>query len=276
MKRLSFLSNVYRNYYKTIISATITAIFILSSNATYAALINSGFETGDFTGWSTIGDASVRDVTSGINPIQGIYSAIINVEDGEPPLTPLPNPISGNDPISGNNEVSLDLIDSFLGLPSGSSEGLKIIAGPSAFGDYAGSAIKQTITASAGQIISFDYKFLTSENPDEAFFNDFAFFSLVDSGGGFITSYLADTFTKPLNTSGSAYYNLESDLLNFSYIIPSSGTYTLGFAVVDVEDLDQHSGLLVDNISSVPIPPALWLFGSGLLGLAGMARRKKA
>ena len=26
----------------------------------------------------------------------------------------------------------------------------------------------------------------------------------------------------------------------------------------------------------VPIPPALWLFGSGMLGLVGMARRKKA
>jgi hypothetical protein len=26
----------------------------------------------------------------------------------------------------------------------------------------------------------------------------------------------------------------------------------------------------------VPVPPAVWLFGSGLLGLVGMARRKKA
>ena len=32
------------------------------------------------------------------------------------------------------------------------------------------------------------------------------------------------------------------------------------------------------NISAldIPIPSALWLFGSGLLGLVGMARRKKA
>jgi len=29
-------------------------------------------------------------------------------------------------------------------------------------------------------------------------------------------------------------------------------------------------------VETVPIPPALWLFGSGLLGLVGMARRKKA
>jgi hypothetical protein len=29
-------------------------------------------------------------------------------------------------------------------------------------------------------------------------------------------------------------------------------------------------------VEPVPIPPALWLFGSGLLGLVGMAKRKKA
>jgi len=33
-----------------------------------------------------------------------------------------------------------------------------------------------------------------------------------------------------------------------------------------------HSG----NVGAVPVPAAVWLFGSGLLGLVGMARRKKA
>ena len=34
----------------------------------------------------------------------------------------------------------------------------------------------------------------------------------------------------------------------------------------------------VDNIrlSAVPIPAAVWLFGSGLIGLIGIAKRKKA
>lgn len=32
----------------------------------------------------------------------------------------------------------------------------------------------------------------------------------------------------------------------------------------------------VSSVSAVPVPAAVWLFGSGLLGLVGIARRKKA
>ena len=34
--------------------------------------------------------------------------------------------------------------------------------------------------------------------------------------------------------------------------------------------------LKVSSVSTVPVPAAVWLFGSGLLGLVGIARRKKA
>lgn len=40
-----------------------------------------------------------------------------------------------------------------------------------------------------------------------------------------------------------------------------------------------HTGIWLYQgigVSAVPIPAAVWFFGSGLLGLAGMARRKKA
>jgi hypothetical protein len=42
-----------------------------------------------------------------------------------------------------------------------------------------------------------------------------------------------------------------------------------------------QSNIFWDNISitadvaAVPVPAAVWLFGSGLLGLIGVARRKK-
>lgn len=34
-------------------------------------------------------------------------------------------------------------------------------------------------------------------------------------------------------------------------------------------------GVLVVDVQAIPIPAAVWLFGSGLLGLVGIARRKK-
>ena len=34
--------------------------------------------------------------------------------------------------------------------------------------------------------------------------------------------------------------------------------------------------LMVESVEPVPVPAAVWLFGSGLIGLVGIARRKKA
>jgi hypothetical protein len=35
-----------------------------------------------------------------------------------------------------------------------------------------------------------------------------------------------------------------------------------------------YTGATVNSTSAVPVPAALWLFGSGLIGLAGVARRR--
>lgn len=43
-----------------------------------------------------------------------------------------------------------------------------------------------------------------------------------------------------------------------------------------VRDIDfDHISYAVWEVSAVPVPAAVWLFGSGLIGLAGFARRKK-
>jgi len=56
-------------------------------------------------------------------------------------------------------------------------------------------------------------------------------------------------------------------------LLDSTAITQIEFIVNGVANMDST----IDNITAVvPIPPALWLFGSGLLGLVGAAKRKTA
>ena len=54
---------------------------------------------------------------------------------------------------------------------------------------------------------------------------------------------------------------------------PDFGTFRMDLLLeVDVDNITVNSA----TVSAIPIPAAMWLFVSGLLGLVGTARRKKA
>jgi hypothetical protein len=53
----------------------------------------------------------------------------------------------------------------------------------------------------------------------------------------------------------------------------TAGPFT---GVVAYFDIGSGNSMYVTSVSAVPVPAAVWLFGSGLLGLMGMARRKAA
>jgi hypothetical protein len=53
------------------------------------------------------------------------------------------------------------------------------------------------------------------------------------------------------------------------------GWWNLGNCVADEGDAPYAQVDYTYEVSSVPVPAAVWLFGSALLGLAGVARRKK-
>jgi hypothetical protein len=105
-----------------------------------------------------------------------------------------------------------------------------------------GSALQLTFNAEAGDILSFDWNFLTNE-PDSTLVgsnDDFAFVDFQSS-----TIKPAD-ISSSLETSQTMFAD-ETRYETFSTEIDASGTYTLSLGVVNVGDVLFDSALLVDN-----------------------------
>ena len=87
-----------------------------------------------------------------------------------------------------------------------------------------------------------------------------------------------------LDTAGDVRFNVGSELLypgaDLALLAGLTSTFTLdvagfvGFAILDDPYHDNLGGVSL-NLSAIPVPAAVWLFGSGLFGLIGVARRRK-
>ncbi|GEM_PF-6736432 len=186
----------------------------------FGSFINNGSFENSFNNWRTIGDTSIETKAIGIAPTNGKSQALMT--------TGFRN--------SGGSVEESDLSD-FLDLPSGSLDGL--------LGGNAteGSGMKQTFTAKAGDILEFDYTFLTNEATPTKTFNDSAFFTL----GGF-TLELADTFDPTFSNKSVKGFSEATDTQTLKIAISKGGTYELGFGVTDLTDTIVDSGLLIDDV----------------------------
>jgi hypothetical protein len=85
-------------------------------------------------------------------------------------------------------------------------------------------------------------------------------------------------FSGPGSFYTDSAYNLGADPI-FSNIAHSASTANIQFFIqgVGIQDLNDESWAM-DNltvtVAPVPVPATVWLFGSGLLGLIGFARRR--
>jgi len=71
------------------------------------------------------------------------------------------------------------------------------------------------------------------------------------------------TFSDSAMISAGTYQLFGEHKLNNNYYTSTGSSYS-SFFIAD----------LTENISTVPLPAGTWPFGSGVLGLLGMARRK--
>jgi hypothetical protein len=243
--------------------------FLLAPVLAHADLINGGFETGNFTGWQTIGDALVIDSSIGTAPAGGTYQALVTNAPSRPSSERHFQSYSGNNSVLAVCPALLnDPLDTFLALPRCSLTQLATAISPlmlPSIVTWEGSAIKQTFTGNAGEILSFSWDFLT----DEGVPMDFAFVVLDGT-----LSLLAD-FSTVSSGSGTPFRN-ESGYHIFATILPTNGTHYIGIGVVDTFlDQDINSGVLVDKflVTKIPEPAAWLLFGLGLIAVARVGRR---
>lgn len=182
-------------------------------------VVNGNFEVGTFSNWRTIGDTRIETAALGTGTSEGTFQALLT---------------TGASASGGSVEQS-DL-EEFLNFSSGLLDNL-------GNGDATeGSAIKQTFTANAGDVLTFNWNFLTSEGTPSSF-NDFAFFGVSP-----FALELADTNSSGFFGTSAVNFSEETGFQTISVSIAQTGTYTLNFGVVDVGDTSVDSALIVDNI----------------------------
>ncbi len=163
---------------------------------------NLGFEHGNFTGWQTIGSTSIG---AGGAPDGDFYAAL--------------NSDSGN----WNDDI-----EAFLGVNSAAIDGITN-GNPTN-----GSAIKTTLALNAGDTVSFDWLFATS---DYVPYYDNSFFLTLNGS----LQQLAD-----VGIVGS-YGN--SGWQTHSFTVGVTGVYDIGFGVVNEGDSGVNSTLLIDHLN---------------------------
>jgi hypothetical protein len=128
---------------------------------------------------------------------------------------------------------------------------------------YEGSAIKNTVTVAAGDVLRFNWNFRTNESQPGGL-KDFAFFLV-----GNTVFKLAD-FTDA--TQPSTPYLWETGLRQYTFA--TAGTYSLALGIADIDDYNVSSALEISNARIEPVPEPSTIGLLTTVGfIVGMRRR---
>jgi hypothetical protein len=227
-----------------------SALLVALAAPAYAQIINGNFASA-LAGWSASGDASARDGAGFVT------TASLSGDDD--------NLGTGFHNFSGSEVSFASDLETALGLPA---DALSPDANGGVFA-FEGSALFQSVTVQAGDVLSFDWTLFSKE----AAGTDYAF--VVIDGTAFNLS------TGSSLSVGSTYdYGFTSGSQSFqSAPFASAGTFTIGIGVVDVDNFVSSSAVSFDNVALAAIPePSAFaaLAGLATLALATTRRRRRA
>ncbi len=239
-----------------VISAS--ALIACQSNAAAITLPNANFETGNLSGWNTIGSVSATGSTT----VTTYDSVVWSIGAAGTTMAHLES--------SGS---SIGSIEAILGLSAGTLNALN--TNPDGGSLTNGSALYNSFSANIGDTIAFSWDYVAT---DYIPFNDPAYALLI--GPNSSTSVLASIhgLGQAVGTSG------HSGWQSFNSTFSVAGNYTLAFITTNDKDTILNSHLFIDSTSgsctpkcpppvSVPEPSAVVLFGLSLLSLAFLRRR---
>jgi len=252
-------STTITNFVKTLMqfSKIAVAALAVAGSAAQAGIINGGFEAGDLSDWSSLGNVEVStgvDYGVGVvSPFAGSYSAFLHT-----------NGVFAFDLAAamGVNQATLEASNPV-------NELRNIIAAN-------GSLIYQTTFAAAGAAFRFKWNFVEGDVGDP--YDDWAFFGISFNGGpASITKFAS------VETVGPGDGTTVGGWQNLSVNTAVDGSYTFFIGVVNGEDEGFDSRLWIDGVT-LTAPPgggesvpdagsSVALLGLALLGFVAVRRK---
>ena len=233
---------LHKNFYKSSLTILAMVSAMTLSSVTQAAaipLVNPGFDAQDASGGDIFGSTGWNTFGSGFTTS--------NLGPGSSPV-----------PDSPNNTFK-------------------------AFG--AGAGATQSFAATAGDIfnmsgLGMNFGSDPLVNPGELLLQ----IVFRDANGVFAGTEAGGNFALGFNVFNSNVVNWENPIDIWNVLGVGTGAAPDNTASVDFNVLvlapaggsGYFDSISANQVSAVPVPAAVWLFGSGLLGLVGVARRKKS